>query len=529
MNTLKQIQVKIDSILGGRSPIWHYGGRSQFLHSIAIDPELPSGSLIKGSGVIMPTRMQNAIGTSGLGSAAPMWISSAQTTTGIFVYANSGSVYTLTGLTIVADQEGGFDKAKTTGSDLGTGNGMVYYNDYMYFSTQDDISRMGRLSTTAPVFTNNYWVSTLGQTSLSSSVAYPSTRSVTYPSHVLHVHNDGNVYIADYADGHGRIHRFRTDNTGANPGQEYNVLTLPPGMMPTDFESYGTDLAILAIPEASYASGSIPRPGNSAMYLWDTVQSRFYRAVPIREVLATCLLSKNGQLYVVAGNLDTRVILLKYLGGESFETLIDLKEGTPPPAGAADVVGNMLMFGVYGTEASTFAGVMSHGYRSGGLPGGAVNNIARITDVTNTLPIVSALKAIQSGTSGNYPLVGWRTDTSAAYGLDRYGGSGSYASVFRSEVFNIGQDFRIRRIRIPLTVAVTSGITIIPKIYLDDEVSSAELRTINTTNYASSERIIDMQDVDVRGYSNFYIEFQFTGTTEVGIVPPVLIDLDIND
>lgn len=531
--SIKRHQIRIESILGGFTPTFELGAENQYLDGIGIDPEAIGsigGITGKVLGAIMPTLPSPVLTTSTLGEA-PMWISGAPETTGVFVYGSSGSVYALSN-TLGLDGDGSQWKLSPS-----NGNGMVTYNDYVYFSTDSTIYRLGRLSATAPTMAE-YWNTTLSGSYFVresfSAPSYPNTRNITYPSHVLHFHNDGKVYVADYDNSgntdtpHGGIiHRFKTDPIGGNGTAEWAQLVLPPGFMPTALESYGTDLAILCSPEAKYSSGAIPRTGNSALFLWDTVNATYYRHVPIKETVATAMKVKNGELYILAGNIDTDVKLMKYLGGEAFQTLAVINEGSPPPASAMEIFGNAVLWGGHVTVPTTASGVFQYGYRTGQLNPNALNMPIRIKDSTNTLPITTLVRSIRRNA---YPVVGWRTDSSAAYGLDSITNSGvTQASRWRTKVYNIGQPFRIRRIRIPLTNGLLSGDSIVPIVYVDNNYTSTTLKTINTTNFSSSERIIDFDSISISGYSNFYIDFSFEGTNQLGFVPPIIIDYETDE
>jgi hypothetical protein len=207
-------------------------------------------------------------------------------------------------------------------------------------------------------------------------------------------------------------------------------------------------------------------------------------------------------------------------------------EGTPPPAGAVDVLGNMIAWGAYGTVPTTFAGVFAYGYR--GIPGNAMNCIMRISDTTDTYPVVSALKFVNP--SSGYPLVGWRTDTSASYGIDRYATDTAHGAIFKTKVFQVGSQFNIRRIRIPLAGYVSADTVITPTVYLDDEITSQALPVINRDNYPNQDRIIDYTDLAIGGLDNFYIGFVWSSTTSnatsndrVGLAPNITIDTEAYD
>lgn len=519
---LKTIKLKIESILGGRSPLWQMGGENQFLESIGIDPERTYTNKAKAIGSIQPVG-STALATGSSLTDTPMWIIGTNTSTGIYVYGAGGTLYTYSSTFTVQDDGG---VGKVTG---GAGDGACVYNDYIFLATKTDISRYGPLSSAA-IMEEEFW-SAAGHCNMAAltdnSASFIGTRSITYPEHVMHVHNDGYVYIGDYSGGRGLIHAFYFANDGTGTTATYAALTLPPGYIPTDIKSYGTDLAVLCSPKIDYALGARPKPQNSGLFLWDTVSDNFYRHVPINEALATAMVNKNGELYILSGALDQGGKLSRYLGGYSFQDLCQFEEGTPPPAGAVDALGNMVVWGVWGTVPTTYAGIMSYGHRNGALPKTASKTIMRISDTTNTLPVVSSLKFI--GMSG-YPRLGWRTDTSAKYGIDgATTAPTAFANVFSSKPFNIGKPFTIRRITIPLSAAVAAGTSIMAKVYVDNETRNYDLPDINNTNFTSSEWIIDFPNLAISGKMNFYLQFTWGGTAEVGLVPPIDIEVEVYD
>lgn len=515
MNKLQKLQLQISSILGGQSSLWDSAEEGEYLTSIGIDPELVQGSLVKPAGIISPSLYADF---TTLLDSAPMWISGAQTSSGVYVYGANGSVFSYG--TILLDE----DVRGTPTS--GAGNGMVVYNDYVYLATATNISRLGRVSLTGPTISNDYWVSTLGMSALTNS-DYPVSRDVTYPNHVLHAHTDGRVYVLDYDGRNGRLHSFTTDSDGTNGTATFNDMTLPPGLMPMDIKSYGTDLAILCTPQGTWVSGSIPRSSSCVLAFWDgTPGNRAYRYVRINDAIATALANKNGELFVFSGAVDRGVNIQRYLGGYSFETVASLPEGTSPPAGAVDTIGNMLAFGGFVTTPTAAAGVFTLGYRNAKLPSQALNFIARTSNTSDSLPVVSALRFILQAQN---PVFGWRTHTTANYGFDKLTSSGTLDDYFRSKVFQIGQRFIIRRIRIPLSAPMQSGVIITPTLSVDNQSVTTALTTINATNYPSNERMIDMQNLAIEGFSNFYLQLAFTGTVHTGVLLPITFDLDIID
>lgn len=505
----------ISSILGGWSDLQNMGSAGEFLASLGIDPE-DNLELTKASGVIAPSRFSKFSG--GQLTSAPMWISGAATSAGVFVLGMDGS---LIAYSSTLGSETDLGNPNSSGA---SGNGMAVWNDYVYCALDTTIARWGQVSATGGAFTTDYWVSGLSMSALTNS-QYPGTRSVDFPNHVLYPHNDGRMYVLDYDGANGRIHSFTTDANGTNGSGRFNDVTLPPGLMPMAAAPYGTDIAVVCSPAALYVTGDIPKPGNALLAFWDGIPTHApYRYVPINEPMATAIANKNGELYIWAGNIDTEVKVLKYLGGYSFETVATIPDSSPPPAGAVDSSGNMLAWGGYTTYPTTAAGVFTVGFRSGKLPGASVQHIARSTSV-GTLPIVSAMKFIQRNRA---PVIGWQ-DGTPTYGIDKRAGSGSYNSIFRSLPILLGRKFIVRRLVIPLSSNVQAGVIITPTIYVDNETASTDLTVINSTNFASNETSIDLQGLTVTGNHSFYVQFAFTGTQEIGIMLPVYYEYDFID
>lgn len=510
------------SILGGMSETYDFSTEGQYLAALGIDPELILANKVKPSNTIAPTKYSEFSGIEL--DSAPMWITGAPTTTGVYVFGANGTLIAYNGATMTTGVSIGTPTSDGTTALPGQGDGLIAYNDYIYAALRDDVARYGPLSATAPSWTNSYWVGSLGQSAISSSATYPGIRTVTYPGHVLYTHNDGRTYVSEYDGSNGRLHSFTTDANGTNGSATYNDLTLPPQMMPTAVCRYGEDIAVLCTPQGRYDLGTIPKSQGAALYFWDAIAThRFYREIPIHEPIATGMVNKNGELFVLAGNIDTGVKLLKYIGGDSFQTLVALPEGSPPPAGAVDAVGNMIAWGGYVTYPTDAAGAFTYGHRSSKLPTEALHHIARISQTTDILPIVTCLRFLQRS---NNPVIGWRTDT--GFGVDKKSG-GTYSSIFQTRKFLVNKPGTVKRIRFSLGSIMQSGVVIQPSVYVDNEAANTSLDQINPTNYSSSERFIDLQGLQVNFKNDFYVRFDFTGTQEIAIQLPIEIEVEYED
>ena len=536
---MKTIIYRQENILDGKSPIWAMQGEqaTHFSAAVNIDPDLSPGLSSTRS---MPSGMIQPIGytkfSSTLVNGAPMWIMSPQKGTEL-VYA-----YLTTGRLISYTAALGSETNIGTPTS-GAGNGMAYYNNYLYLATPTDVSRYGPLDGT-PAIANTFWSTTLGKTAMVNTT-YPSSSSVAYPNHAMHVHTDGALYICDFDStsstdttrGKGIIHKIKTKygtsgtaHEGAvDDGSAYNVLDLPPGYMPTDIESYGLDLVISAVRTTT----STLNRGNAALFFWDTISKSFYRQVDVPYTAVTALLNKNGELYAFAGNFSTTAVTLKYLGGFSFETVDLIDGGIPPMAGGVMSMGNRVLCGTAATWPAGKGVVRSLGYRSATLPGAAVQIPASMS-ADGSADVITAIAYVQQA-SGSIPrmLIGWQSDST--YGIDSVNSS-SVTAQFHTQVFQVGKRFRVKKVTVPLGSTVDSSTNIEVLIRFDNTIGSKILQTINNTNYSGQMTIVyGSPEIDAAttaayiGQSSFAVEFSWSASGAVPIMPGIEIEVETYD
>ena len=512
--------IEIKSIWGGVSPSKYFSAPDQYQYGIAIDPDFPVGSEIKTSGAIVPTLYTKFSGAKI--SAYPLWIANNPKDTKTYVYQSDGDVVS-------------YSSSLGTETDVytptsGAGNGQAYYNNYLYNATPTDVSRWGPLDGT-PAAGNTFWTSTLSLTALTDTT-YPTIRGVKIPNHAMHVHNDFALYICDFKDGQGMIHRLSTkkdtyegevDDTTLVSA--YNVLDLPWGYYPVDIESYSTDLVVLAIQTVD----TTVNQGPAALFFWDVSSSSFYRKVEIAEPLATAVKNVNGILHVWAGNATGGFRVMQYAGGDSFVTVAYSEEGTPPFAGAVEALGGRVYWGGSQTKPEVCGVVYALGSKHPLVPQG-MHSVIRSTS-SGTTPHVTAVKNVLQDASKEPDLVvGW--GDGSGKGIDQKASSGTYDSIIRFPFINIGQKFTIEKIQIPLGTAVAANMTVTPTVYLDDDVSSGTaLTVINNTNYSGSEKniVYKQPNIELNGNHNFCLELAFTGTAELPVVFPIKFLIDIKD
>lgn len=519
---------EIKNVLGGWSATNYLVSEGTFNSSIGVDPDLPVGSDIKTSGLLVPTRYEKFSGTEFTGY--PMWILTNNKTTNTIIYTSDGKIHSFdNSLAMRATDEASTALPITVSG--GAGNGAFFYNNFYYLCEATDISQYGGMDQGVSIAkTENVWTGAKFSKSALTNTTYPTIRGVSIPNHPAHVHSDNSAYIGDVVSGQGVLHRLNTkkttiegDTNGTTVPSAFNALDLPFGYYPTDIESYGTDVVIAAI----RTTDSSINQGNAALFFWDpTNTDTFYRQMILPDPLVTALKNVNGVLHCWSGNAQNGVRLSKYIGGETISEISYMEEGAPPFAGAVDAIGSRLVWGAYTTYPESSASVMAYGSKREDLPKG-LQNIIRSTSAGANQNITSLAYIQQSSNVSPKLVVGWGDDSNK--GLDKFSTTATYNSVWRSEMVNINEEFIFKKLSIPLAAAVDTNTTITVKIYIDDASSSVTLTTINNTNYPSKRKIL-YKAVDLAtaaGENNFFIQISWTGTTSMPVLMPIKYDLDI--
>lgn len=526
--------ITIDSILNGFSQTQYLSSSGAFGVSLGIDPDLPidSSVSVKTSGAIVPAGYAE-FGTDILGGENPLWFITQPKLSFFYVYTSGGKF-------IKIEDDISSTTLLSTITSSG-GNGAVYYNNYIYLMSNTQVFRYGPLDGT-PAMSNaliansellDGWDSTAD--TLLTNTTYPSVR-VSIPNHAGHVHGDNALYFCDFKDGQGLIHKIQTTKTTSegdtDDGSAYNVLDLPFGFKPVDIESWGTDLAILAVQQSS---DSTFNEGKSALFLWDPTDTvSFYRGpIFLPDPVATALLNVNGSLRIFSGNAVSGVRVSKYIGGESISTRDEdsefLEDSMPPLAGAVDAFGSRGVFGGFTTLPEGSACVYAIGSKKGKVPMG-LHNVVRTTSANRVNEMATAVKFVQQSSNIEPKVIaGWRNNSDS--GMDSYSSSATLSSLLRTKYYSIGRKFQIREIRIPFGKAVAANTEITVKVFLDDESSSKTLTTINNTNYPGARKVIykEPELSDVIGENNFFIEVKYGGTVSLPITYPIIVVLDTFD
>lgn len=543
-----RLQIRIESILGGHARTTHFAGKDQFRGSVGIDPGSPlpgsSGSPystsiygVKPAGLIRPTKASPISGTM---NQTPLWMRGARSTTTIFVMDARGSVYTY------AQGDASFTALSDIGATTGSGNGEEYYDNYMYFATNTDIARYGPLDGAAK-FTPNYWTSTLSKTALENHsypfVLLPSGISTSLPNHYLHRHSDGRLYIADVVGNQGYIHFIKTTKTtvegDTDSGSTYQALALPPGHAPLCMESYGSYLVIACFERDQTASTSnIGIRGKSLrgkIAFWDTTSQNFNSItwVEFPDALITAMKNVNGTLYVISAPSEkaSGFRVSRYIGGFTFEEAWSSEEGLAPFPGGVDGTSSRLVFGSYTLTPKMTGCIYSLGLSANGISNGLFCPFSTSTAGDAMITALVLPTYYPRGKAWDYPVF-CSSDFSSAFNLEDFGlgGSSNMNARWWSQVYRIGQRFKITKIRIPLAEPLTSLSSITPTIYTDDGFGTSYTQTaITLANYPATQpnRNIVIHPVNLTGENNFWLELDWGSTYQIAVGLPITVEYEL--
>lgn len=541
----KTLQIK--DISGGLA-LTTYGPeqKNAYDSAIGIDPDFRSAQSSRTGGAITPTAYAKFSGAGLATSASVNWIMTTpkDATSYIYAYATDGSFlrYTYTAPSYASET------ALTTPTS-GAGNGMAYYNNYIYLATPTDIARYGPLDN-SPSLTQTVWTggTFLGNAKYAlSNTTYPSFQAgavLKTPNHAMHVHTDGFLYFCDvvattYTDntaiqGKGVLHRISTKKTtdqgDTNNGSAYNVLELPFGWFPIAIESYGTDLAIIAIPGTSLSSLTLSR-GNAALFLWDTFASIPYKQVTLPDPIASAILNVNGKLHIWSGNTAAGTRVSIYNGGENVQQDALLTDSMTPPQGAVGAFGDKVFFGGYisypAPVYSQLACVYSLSSKLSSLPHSSLHVPAH-TSNADSFPCATAIcVAVMDNMVRPTPVFAYAD--AASSGICSFKTTSTQSSYFLHR-WEIGQPFSVRSVRFSLDQAVSSGVSVTPTLLVDNNTTSTILSTTNNTTQSGKTVIAYKRpEVAVVGQENLTLQFSWTGTVAASIIFPVEVEIDVFD
>lgn len=509
----RPFEIRIEN-LAGRSPLLNFASKGQYISSIGIDPDFPISDTDKlPSGFLRPTSMADFSGVNV--NATPLWLSTNPKNELVYAYLANGK--------LVSYSSALASETLRTTVTTSSGNGMAYYDNYLYLAKNADIARYGRLDG-SPTVTQAYWTSSLSLTALTNTTypsIDPSGANVEMPNHVMHRHTDDKLYICDvHANGYGIISYIKTKKTtnqgDTDDGSTYNALDFDYGLYPTTIATYQTNLAVAVIEGVSTSV----RQKNAKMSFWDTTSDSFSLITDdeLPDPLITAVLNVNGVLWVASGSAKGGCRISKYVGGYHSQQVFYDPHMLPPLQGAFAHLLNRVVFGSAVDYPANYGLVTAIGSSSiGGQP---VHGILKASSA-GANSYITCLAYVQNDSLEKLaPIVGWTDDTTAG-GIDKL--STTYGtSIFRSEMYRIGEPFRIEEIIIPSSTVMASNITITPKVYVDDGSSSVTLKVINNTNFAS-RRIIKLASKKVIGQHNFFLELTWSGSALCTLALPIII------
>lgn len=363
--------------------------------------------------------------------------------------------------------------------------------------------------------------------------------TVLYPNHVMHRHSNGKLYFADVVGNQGVLHVIDTTKTtvegDTNNGSTYNAIDFGYGLYPTAIASYGASVVV-----ALYEGSDTGVRGQTAkLAFWDTTSDNFNSIVFVEfpDSLITALKNINGVLYIVSTNsLNKGFRLSRLVGGYTVEEVVYNEFGQAPLAGGVDGTANRILFASATDVPEASACAFSYGLQKGSLSNGLFN-IAGFTDGAMATSLIIPNMSTETGDAstgfGFYtPMVGW---SGASYDgeVSVIKRNTDYTSqVWWSQMYRIGQPFKITKIRIPLAQSIIDGMVIVPKIYVDGGATVYTLTEINNTNDSGKYNILRRADANgatITGQNNFFIAFEWNGTKLITPALPILIEYETTD
>lgn len=522
-----KFQIKINSILGGQAQTANFAAENQFSLSYGINPgqTASSGYFADANiaGLIQPVGIDVIYSGSGINKKIK-WMEYNPKDANIYLYDASGSAYTLSTdppyNTITALSDGGTLSNST-------GNGIAYYDNYIYFAKNTTVARYGPLNGT-PQFNGDYWGTTLGKAALTDTT-YSYGGFVS--NHYLHRHSDGKLYIADVVGNTGTLHYIKTKKTtvegDTDDGSTYDAVHFGYGLYPTCIESYGEQLAI-ALYEGR-AEDNNYKAKNAKLAFWDTTSQNANQIIwnEFPDYVISSLKNVNGVLYIISGyTFETRIS--KYIGGYSIQEVFFNKLSLPPTGAVVSYSNRLFFASAFNLDAITKNGVFSIGLTKATLGQG----LFCIMPCSNNTGIITAIaKDPQATQNTNYPIITAWFASDNSLGLDRAAGGTDAIMTdinpfWLSQRYKIGQPFKINKLSIYLGAPVDATTEITPMILTDGNYNLTTLTTINNTNYPDKRRIV-IRPQNLVGNNDFNLYFQWSNVSKIPISFPITIEYEL--
>lgn len=373
----------ISTIFEGLQPSALFGSEGQYQAGIGIDPDVPATDDeddLKTGGIIRPVSYEQFSGEDI--DSAPIAVLTNPKDSNVMAILASGRMVQydqdLSNETLIGQlQEGGMSP-----SDVPC-RGADYYNNYYYMRTPHDVSRYGPLDN-SPSLTNEIWTgATLGTQDPLTDAEFPTTLfGIGYLNHFGTTHVDGALYFLDFVAGTGYVHKIKTkkvtDQGDTDDGSSFGILDLPPDYVPITISPYGEDLVV----GASFTTDPGIIQGLAALFFFSPVdiEPSFYRKVQVPDVLCSVLKYNNGVLLGLSGDIGGGYRIFQYAGGDTIDTLGIIEDGYPPLQGAADSVGNRLVWAANTSTPIFSSGLYAWGSKSDLFPRG-IHNIAVLSNL----------------------------------------------------------------------------------------------------------------------------------------------------
>lgn len=534
-----KFQIKIESILGGQSPSTYFSNEDQFLYSHGINPgnsinsaDLLSGGIISPVGATLKYVPNDAI----------LWMANNPKTPTMFLYGSSGSVYSMNYNGIITGLKD-LNDAPSDEPQGSSGNGMAYYDNYMYFSRSTTVARYGPLDGT-PTWTTDYWVGTLGKTALTNTSTYPYASNIKIPNHYLHRHSDGKLYIADVVDNQGTLHFIQTTKTtvegDTDNNSTYDKINVGYGLWPTCIESYGENLSIGLI-ESNTVLMHTRIPAKIAF--WDTVATDINQIIwgEFPDDIITAIKNLNGVLYIISAYAGGGYVRIsQYIGGYSIKEIDLINNMDLPLPGAVTGMVNRLIWGS-GRRTSYIAngisGVYSYGLQKSSLGNGIFGIMPNTCDGTGSVTTAIVLDPEAGANTNPYNdvskvIASWYAQTPGvsgyAYGIDKISDNMNLTDppIFQSRMYKIGQPFKITRVALNLNENVATSTAIKVEISTDNTTTTKEIKTINYTSYPDENRIV-LRPENLIGNNDFNLSLSFPETRRTSVLLPIIIEYEL--
>lgn len=527
--------IRIDSILGGHSQSPYFFGKNQYRGSFGIDPGVGLTGLLRPSSIGIQGTTD--FGTNGPDfTSAPLWLRTQPKTGTITAYLSGGSAYTFT-------QSGGAGVALADGGSLSSssGNGLEYYDNYLYFAKNTDIARYGPLNG-SPAFDGTYWTSTLGKAALTNTT-YPRSLDtlIRFPNHFLHRHSDGKLYIADVVGNQGTLHTIQTTKTtvegDTDNGSTFSKLTLGYGLWPTAIETYGSQIVVALYEGPTGTATNNQFTGPAKVAFWDTTSQNFNSIVWVEfpDPLITCIKNIDGVLYFISGgNSNYGFRISRYIGGSSFEDVyLDVTHSLPFPGGVDGERNKILIASSYFVEALTGGTSGAAVYSLGvGIPGTSQGlfNIGGNKQANAQGVSVLATGAIDAQVFKGVFLGYAAGNLKAGVIASPVSSAGNYSlqsATWQSQIYSIGKPFKITKIRLPTLTPLSGDQAFTVSIRTDYLSNIKSFNIINATNYPNETSIVIRPD-GLRAKTNFLLQIDWSGSDLCIVGLPIIIEGEID-